>query len=171
MIAEYLVVRHHVLLYHMIYQKGAEGIKILVHGRGPIGMDIMCFFFVLSWFVMTYMYKHADFSGWKRRKAFTQRRLMQVYPVFLFCWLCACPSMVYQYSAVIRHDVLGPPTVHSVTARHAGRVFLLQVHASRAGSDLVPILPHVALVCVPVLQGLLGEPCVHEWGWFTQHLV
>lgn len=101
-IAEYLVVRHHVLRDHMIDREGAEGVKTSIHGRGPIGMDIMCFFFVLSGFVMTYTHENADFTGWERRKAFIQRRLMQVYPVFLFCWLCACPNMVYQYWAGIR---------------------------------------------------------------------
>ena len=49
--------------------------------------DLMCFFFVLSGFVMTYAHRDDDFSTWKATTQFGWRRFSKVYPVFLFFWV------------------------------------------------------------------------------------
>ncbi len=75
-IAEYLVVSYHVLPHDE---------RELNHG--PIGVDIMCFFFVLSGFVMMYTFERVDFSTWKADRGFWWDRLVRINPVFLVNWL------------------------------------------------------------------------------------
>jgi peptidoglycan/LPS O-acetylase OafA/YrhL len=82
-IAEFLVVRYHVLPHD---ERELS--------RGPIGMDIMCFFFVLSGFVMMYTFEHADFSTWRAVRGFWWDRVVRVYPVFLVNWLVWIPYMI-----------------------------------------------------------------------------
>lgn len=82
-VAEFFVVRFHVL----------PGDKRDTH-HGPIGEDIMCFFFVLSGFVMMYTFERADFSTWQAVRKFWWDRFSRVYPVFLFHWLCWIPYLI-----------------------------------------------------------------------------
>ena len=49
--------------------------------------DLMCFFFVLSGFVMTYAHRDDDFSTWNAKTHFWWRRFSKLYPVFLFFWV------------------------------------------------------------------------------------
>ena len=83
-IAEYLVVRHHILFDHVTHE----------HAPIPIGVDIMSLFFVLSGFVLMYQYEHVDLITWKERKEFWWGRVYRVYPMFLFNWLCWFPTAV-----------------------------------------------------------------------------
>ena len=82
-VAEYLVVR-----FHVLPEDKREGF------HGPIGVDIMSFFFVLSGFVMMYTFERADFSTWQAVRQFWWDRLRRVYPVFLINWLCWIPYLV-----------------------------------------------------------------------------
>jgi peptidoglycan/LPS O-acetylase OafA/YrhL len=88
-IAEYLVVRFHVLR--------DEG------GHGVIGLDILSFFFVLSGFVMMYSFQDEDFASWQAKLAFIKTRLARVYPIFLLGWLFNLPSKVF-YPSPFEHN-------------------------------------------------------------------
>ena len=92
-LAEYLVVRFHILPDRRLNDVGSGG---------PIGMDIMCFFFVLSGFVMMYSFEHVDFSTWMAKRDFIVKRLQQVYPIFLFCWLCCLPILIMEWQTGAR---------------------------------------------------------------------
>ena len=92
-IAEYLVVRYHVLVSHNRKQ---------TKDMGPIGTDIMSFFFVLSGFVVMYASEKNSFSTWKSKTSFIMRRMQQAYPVFLFCWLCCLPVLFVEWHLGIR---------------------------------------------------------------------
>ena len=49
--------------------------------------DLMCFFFVLSGFVMTYAHRNDDLGTLKAKTRFWWRRFSKLYPVFLFFWV------------------------------------------------------------------------------------
>jgi hypothetical protein len=85
-IAEFVIVRFHII--HDLRPAGP------LSGNGPVGIDIMCFFFVLSGFVMMYTSMQVDYSTWASKQNFILRRLKHVYPVFLFCWLLSFPVLV-----------------------------------------------------------------------------
>ena len=87
-IAEYFVVRHHILPIHL--QEGEFDEQV----HGPIGVDIMSFFFVLSGFVLMYSFEHEDFSTWQAKKMFVWGRVSKIYPIFLLNWLFALPKRI-----------------------------------------------------------------------------
>ena len=58
---------------------------------GPIGLDIMSFFFVLSGFVVMYAHEKTDFSAWASKREFVWSRLRRIYPVLLLNILFALP--------------------------------------------------------------------------------
>ena len=97
-IAEFAVVRGHTLQDRRIERISTGDEELDSHRRGPYGMDIMCFFFVLSGFVIMYTHQDTDFSHWKSKIAFIRRRLLLVYPVFLFCWSCGIPGLLYEWA-------------------------------------------------------------------------
>ncbi len=72
-LAEFAVVRLHSLHDHRIERISTGDEELQSHMRGPYGMDIMCFFFVLSGFVMMYTHQDADFSHWKSKLWFKSR--------------------------------------------------------------------------------------------------
>lgn len=79
-IAEYFVVRHHILpTYNATFPTE--------HVNDPIGADIMSLFYVLTGFVTMYRTSHEDLSSWQRKKEFWLSRLYRLYPVFLANWL------------------------------------------------------------------------------------
>ena len=83
-LAEYWVVRHHCLVY-----RGPDRPSM-----GPIGDDIMSFFFVLSGFVVMYRHEKTDFSGWESKREFLVSRVSLIYPVFLLNLLFKVPSTI-----------------------------------------------------------------------------
>jgi hypothetical protein len=94
-IAEYAVVRLHVIEIRSLgHLSNYES-----HTLGPYGFDIMSFFFVLSGFVLMYTHHDTDFSRWEAKTAFIRRRLLLAYPAYLFCWLCAFPMLMFEWSA------------------------------------------------------------------------
>lgn len=70
-IAEYLVVRFHVL-------------HNTCNGDWYAGVDLMSLFFVLSGFSMMYAYEQEDFSSWGKIAQFWRRKLVPAYAIF---WL------------------------------------------------------------------------------------
>jgi peptidoglycan/LPS O-acetylase OafA/YrhL len=87
-VAEYFVVRHHILPSHL--QKGDYD----EHAHGPIGVDIMSFFFVLSGFVLMYSFERTDFSTWQSKREFILGRITKLYPIFLLNWMFALPKRI-----------------------------------------------------------------------------
>ncbi len=79
LIAEYFVVRHHISPSHL--QKGGYDEQ----ARGPIGVNITRFFFVLSGFALEFSFELEDFSTWQAKKEFAimKSRISQLYPIFL----------------------------------------------------------------------------------------
>ena len=83
-LSEYWVVRHHCL--EMRTPPRLE--------MGPIGDDIICFFFVMSGFVVMYMHEKTDFSGWHSKRDFIVSKVKLIYPVFLLNILFEIPSRI-----------------------------------------------------------------------------
>lgn len=80
-IAEFLVVRHHVTEHTS-------------DGEWYAGVDLMSLFFVLSGFSVMYTYEREDFSSWTKVVRFWRKRLIPVYVVHLIHWLCWFPDVV-----------------------------------------------------------------------------
>jgi peptidoglycan/LPS O-acetylase OafA/YrhL len=82
-IAEYLVIRIHVLNPHP--------------GDPPphIGNDIMGFFFVLSGFVVMYSNHKIDFPTWKAKREFILPKLTRIYPIYLINWVFSVPYVLF----------------------------------------------------------------------------
>ncbi len=87
-IAEYFVVRHHIL----------PSLRLL-EGRS-LGNDIMCFFFVLSGFVFMYAYEQKDFSGWKAKKEFILSKITKIYPIYLLVFAFCIPMKIIRPSPI-----------------------------------------------------------------------
>jgi hypothetical protein len=51
----------------------------------------MCFFFVLSGFVVMYTFEATNFSTWQSKTAFIQSRISRFYPIFVLNILCGLP--------------------------------------------------------------------------------
>ena len=83
-IAEYFVVRHHVV-------EGKEGWG----GSSPMGVDIMSFFFVLSGFVTMWMFHDADTGTWEARYRFLRGRVERFLPMYVINWGLGLPSAIY----------------------------------------------------------------------------
>jgi peptidoglycan/LPS O-acetylase OafA/YrhL len=83
-LAEFWVVRHHCLVH-----RGPDRPSM-----GPIGDDIMSFFFVMSGFVVMYRHEKTDFSSWESKRDFLVSRVKLVYPVFLLNILFKVPSLI-----------------------------------------------------------------------------
>ena len=81
-IAEYLVIRVHVLSTHP--------------DTPPphIGNDIMGFFFVLSGFVIMYTHHKTDFPTWKAKIDFIWPKLSRIYPIYLINWVFSVPYVI-----------------------------------------------------------------------------
>lgn len=80
-IAEYFVVRNHVL------NKASDG-------DWYPGVDLMSLFFVLGGFSAMYAFECEDLSTWKDRLCFWRKRLGPVYALFLIHWLCWLPYTI-----------------------------------------------------------------------------
>ena len=83
-LAEYWVVRHHCLV-----KRRSEKLDM-----GPIGDDIMSFFFVMSGFVVMYRHEKTDFSRWESKREFLVSKVSLIYPVFLLNLLFKLPSTI-----------------------------------------------------------------------------
>jgi peptidoglycan/LPS O-acetylase OafA/YrhL len=84
-LAEYWVVRHHCL-----EARGPAKFEV-----GPVGDDIMGFFFVMSGFVVMYRHEKTDFTSWESKRDFLVSRARQVYPVFLLNLGFKIPSQIF----------------------------------------------------------------------------
>jgi peptidoglycan/LPS O-acetylase OafA/YrhL len=87
-IAEYFVVRHHCLPDHHF----ADEVNMNI--LGPIGEDILSFFFVLCGFVSMYSAEHSDFSTWDAKVEWALKKPSRIYPIFLLNYLCCLPVTV-----------------------------------------------------------------------------
>jgi hypothetical protein len=85
-IAEYLVVRHHCLPDHHY--------ALNPNQLGPVGEDLISFFFVLSGFVSVYSSRQADFSTWQAKVDWGIRKIRRLYPIFLLNYVCCLPVMM-----------------------------------------------------------------------------
>lgn len=85
-IGEYFVVRHHIL------QPRLEKGEYNENASGPIGVDIMSFFFVLSGFVLMHSFEREDFSTFHAKTRFVMDRISKLYPIFLLNWLFSVPK-------------------------------------------------------------------------------
>ncbi len=85
-LGEYFVVRFHCFVSPNHSQEKLN--------MGPVGEDIMSFFFVLSGFASMYAHERTDFSGWSAKGAFLWRRFRRVYPLFILNMLFTLPSNV-----------------------------------------------------------------------------
>jgi peptidoglycan/LPS O-acetylase OafA/YrhL len=113
-----------VVFYH--YAPAIRGVERLpgplqnlIH-RGPVAL---CFFFVLSGFVLAINYRDRAMDSWKTRQAFWLARFVRLYPAYILAFLLFLPMALQKY-------VLHPAT-ESVTAAH--RTFV-------AGAILSPLL-------------------------------
>ena len=82
-IAEYFVVRHHVLM-------GKDGWAM----GDPVGLDILSLFFVLSGFVTMWMAHEEDLTSWSNRREFLKQRIGPFIPIFLLNWAICLPDHV-----------------------------------------------------------------------------
>jgi peptidoglycan/LPS O-acetylase OafA/YrhL len=87
-IAEYFVVRMHALPDH---RKPGDYNE---HEHGPLGMDIMSLFYVMSGFVMMYKYGQDDFQAWHAKLAFIKKRPAKIYPILILIWLFCLPGKI-----------------------------------------------------------------------------
>lgn len=101
-LAEYCVIRHHCLMPH-----GEARFAM-----GPVGNDIMSFFFVLSGFVVMYTHDGADFSSWAAKRTFMWKRIRRVYPMLMLNILLQFPHWAIEM--VSREPACR--SVHSVCA-------------------------------------------------------
>jgi hypothetical protein len=85
-IAEYLVVRFHCLPNHHYLSDAVE--------VGPIGEDIMSFFFVLSGFVCMYSARDRDLFTLQSRIRYGFQKIKRLYPIFLLNYLCSLPVTI-----------------------------------------------------------------------------
>lgn len=83
MIAEYFVVRHHNLYHKDAWISG-----------GPLGLDVMSFFFVLSGFVTMWISYDEDLSTWDKRYGFVKKRVIRFVPVFVLNYLLCLPGHI-----------------------------------------------------------------------------
>jgi hypothetical protein len=90
--AEYWVVRFHCLPNHHYADEFNR------NRMGPIGDDIMGFFFVLSGFSAMYTYEYADLTGTRAKWNFIQGKLKRIYPIFLLTYLCALHHHIVTWS-------------------------------------------------------------------------
>ena len=88
-IAEFLVVRFHVL----DHQNDGDWYQ---------GVDLMSLFFVLGGFSSMYAYEREDFASLTRVAVFWRRKLLPIYALHLFHWLCWLP-----YVVMTRHSRAG----------------------------------------------------------------
>ena len=79
-IAEYFVVRHHVLSTRG-WSPGS-----------PVGLDIMSFFFVLSGFVTMWISHDENLSDWTKRMEFVRKRVVRFVPIFALNYVIGIPS-------------------------------------------------------------------------------
>ena len=84
-LAEFWVIRFHCLLDRQPKEPS----------MGPIGDDIMSFFFVLSGFVVMYAHEKTDFSRMAAKREFVVSRLKRIYPVFVLNMLFALPFQIF----------------------------------------------------------------------------
>lgn len=84
-LAEFWVIRFHCLDYRGPPSR---------NNMGPVGEDIMCFFFVLSGFVLMYRHEKTEFTSWESKRDFVLSRVKRVYPPFLLNYLFSLPFQV-----------------------------------------------------------------------------
>lgn len=82
-IGEYFVVRHHVLA-----DRGWSA-------GGPLGLDIMSFFFVLSGFVTMWISHDEDLSNWRKRMEFVTKRAIRFAPIFALNYAVGIPNRLF----------------------------------------------------------------------------
>jgi hypothetical protein len=88
-IAEYFVVRHHCLPdHHYAHEKSANML-------GPIGEDLISFFFVLSGFVSVYSSRQVDFTTTSAKLDWGFRKIKRLYPIFLLNYMCCLPVQLF----------------------------------------------------------------------------
>ncbi|WP_299471897.1 acyltransferase [uncultured Roseibium sp.] len=85
-----------VVLFHMYFKEGSEGFLHRMISNGHLGVDL---FFILSGFILTYVYHSAWSNGSFSYRDFLTNRIARVYPLHLFVILLFLAA--YQAAAIL----------------------------------------------------------------------
>lgn len=144
-LAEFCIVHQHIMVNH--YDR--------MHFTYP-SVDLMCFFFVLSGFVMMHTHRHDDFSTWKSIRAFWWHRTRKLYPIYI---VLVALDLIVQLS----DSVYFPPDRMTCAIL---QVFMLNAWADCRLQILNPVSWYVAVLFWLWLVFPLVQPWV-LWGGKT----
>lgn len=87
----------HVLVFHALYLSGSSFTSTAIgHALVSHGDAAVIFFFVLSGFILTYVYG-PTFEHTFSKRAFWTARIARIYPVYLFSLLLDLPNVAYYF--------------------------------------------------------------------------